>query len=102
MAYEYLMAYCLLTKDMEHFMQYVPLGASLNYKAIPNSYQEALVYVWEKTNSDPAKEIPYSISPLTMQRMKAFERVSPGQSNPDPAAFNAFTNTYWYYFQFRK
>ena len=102
MAYEYLMAYCLLTKDMQHFMQYIPLGRSLNYKAIPNSYQEALVYVWEKTNSDPAKEIPYSISPLTMQRMKAFERVSPGQSNPDPAAFNAFTNTYWYYFQFRK
>jgi len=102
MAYEYLMAYCLLTKDLQHFMQYIPLGKSLNYKSIPNSYQEALMYVWEKTNNDPTKEIPYQVNPLTMQRMKAFERVSPNQSNPDPKMFAEFSNTYWYYLQFRK
>lgn len=102
MAYEYLMAYCLLNKDLQHFMQYIPLGASLNYKAIPNSYQEALMVVWKKTNNDPAKEIPYQMNPLTIQRMKAFERVSPNQSNPDPKQFAEFSNTYWYYLQFRK
>jgi len=102
MAYEYLMAYTLLTKDLNHFMQYIPLGRSLHYKAIPTSYQEALMYVWIKTNNDPSKEIPYPISPLTMQRMKAFENVSPNQSNPDPGQFNEFTNTYWYYLLFRK
>ncbi len=102
MAYEYLMAYCLLNKDLQHFMQYIPLGRSLNYKAIPNSYQEALMYVWETTNNDPAKEIPYQMNPITLQRMKAFERVSPNHSNPDPTQFDAFSNTYWYYLQFRK
>jgi len=102
MAYEYLMAYCLLTKDLKHFMQYIPLGRSLNYKAIPNSYQEALMYVWEKTNTNPANEIPYQVSPLIQQRVKAFESMNASQSNPDPKLFAEFSNTYWYYLQFRK
>jgi len=102
MAYEYLMAYCLLTKDLQHFMQYIPMGRALNYSVIPTSYQEALIYVWEKTNKDPSVTIPYQITPITMQRMKAFERISPNQNNQDPALFDGFTNTYWYYLQFRK
>lgn len=102
MAYEYLMAYCLLTKDLEHFMQYMPIGRSLNYKTIPESYQQALVYLWEKTNNNPTVTIPYKISPVTMQRMKAFERISSAQTNPVQNQFEEFTNTYWYYLQFRK
>jgi len=102
MAYEYLMAYTLLNKDLTHFMQYIPLGRTLNYKAIPTSYQEALVYVWEKTNKDPSKDIPFPVTQLTMQRMKAFEQVSPGQSDPNPGLYSEFTNTYWYYLVFRK
>ncbi|MCX6239639.1 MAG: DUF6057 family protein [Bacteroidia bacterium] len=102
MAYEYLMAYTLLIKDLKHFVQYFPLGRTLHYKAIPNSYQEALMYIWEKTNTDPSKEILYPINPLTKQRIKAFERISPHQIDPDPKLFDAFTNTYWYYLQFRK
>jgi len=102
MAYEYLMAYTLLTKDLTHFFQYFPLGKSLRYRSIPNSYQEALLYVWEKSNTDPTKEIPYPINTLTMQRMKAFERISPNQTDPDPKLFSEFENTYWYYLQFRK
>ena len=37
MAFEYLMAYTLLNKDLKHFMQYIPLGRVLNYRTIPNS-----------------------------------------------------------------
>jgi len=102
MAYEYLMAYTLLTKDLKHFVQYFPLGISLNYKSIPNSYQEVLIYLWEKTNKDPLKEIPYPVSPLTRQRFSAFERISSNQTDPDSRLFSEFTNTYWYYLQFRK
>jgi len=102
MAYEYLMAYCLLTKDLKHFMQYIPLGRTLNYKAIPNSYQEALMYVWEKSNNDPSKEIPYQVTPLIQSRMKSFERLNSSQNSGDPKLFAEFSNTYWYYLQFRK
>ncbi|HEY5511035.1 MAG TPA: DUF6057 family protein [Prolixibacteraceae bacterium] len=102
MAYEYLIAYTLLTKDLKRFVQYFPLGVSLNYRSIPNSYQEALIYLWEKTNTDPTKEIPYPVSQVTRQSFKAFERISPNQINPDPKLFTAFSNTYWYYLHFRK
>ena len=101
MAFEYLMAYTLLSKDLKHFMQYIPLGHTLNYRTIPNSYQETLIYIWEKTNTDATKQIPYQIDPLTTQRMKAFKRISSAQGDSDANQFKEFTNTYWYYFQFR-
>jgi hypothetical protein len=102
MAYEYLMAYTLLSKDLKHFVQYFPMGEALNYKSIPNSYQEALVYLWEKANTDPTREIPYPVSPITKQRFKAFEGIRLSQSDPESKLFNEFSNTYWYYLQFRK
>jgi len=102
MAFEYLMAYTLLNKDLKHFMQYIPLGRTLNYRMIPNSYQETLIYIWDKTNTDPTKQIPYQIAPLTTQRMKAFEQISSTQGDSDAGLFKEFANTYWYYFQFRK
>jgi hypothetical protein len=100
--YEYLMAYTLLNKDLTHFMQHISLGRSLNYKAIPASYQEALVYIWEKTNTDRSKQIPYPINPLVIQRMNAFERISPGKGIPDQGLYGEFSNTYWYYLIFRR
>jgi len=102
MAYEYLMAYCLLTKDLKHFMQYIPLGSTLNYKVIPNSYQEALMYVWEKSNNDPTKQIPYQVSPQIQRRVKSYERMNSNQNSGDAKLFTEFSNTYWYYLQFRK
>lgn len=96
LAYEYLMAYTLLNKDLKHFLQYFPLGESLNYRAIPKSYQEALIYVWVNTNNDPTKDIPYPVSNATKQRLQAFQR-SAGATQP-----NGFSDSYWHYFYFRK
>jgi len=96
LAYEYLMAYTLLNKDLTHFLQYFPLGESLNYRTIPKSYQEALIYVWVNTNNDPTKDIPYPVSNATKQRLQAFQR-SAGATQP-----NGFSDSYWHYFYFRK
>ena len=60
MAYEYLMCYELLQRDMEKFMQYYPLGRFVGYDHIPRSFQEILVGNWMKTHSDP-RTIPYSV-----------------------------------------
>jgi len=100
MAFEYLMAYTLLSKDLKHFLQYFPLSESLKYRAIPKSYQEALYYAWSKTNNDPTKEIPYPISVATKQRFQAFQK-SPGQANSSSGK-NEFSDTYWYYLYFIK
>ena len=60
MAYEYLMCYELLQRDMEKFMQYYPLGRFVGYDHIPRSFQEILIGNWMKTHSDP-RTIPYSV-----------------------------------------
>ena len=60
MAYEYLMCYELLQRDMEKSMQYYPLGRFVGYDHIPRSFQEILIGNWMKTHSDP-RTIPYSV-----------------------------------------
>ena len=60
MAYEYLVCYELLQRDMEKFMQYYPLGRFVDYDHIPRSFQEILIGNWMKTHSDP-RTIPYSV-----------------------------------------
>ncbi len=60
MAYEYLMCYELLQRDMEKFTQYYPLGRFVGYDHIPRTFQEILIGNWMKTHSDP-RTIPYSV-----------------------------------------
>lgn len=60
MAYEYLMCYELLQRDLEKFVQYYPLGRFVGYDQIPRSFQEILIGNWMKTHSDP-RTIPYSV-----------------------------------------
>ena len=60
MAYEYLMCYELLQRDLEKFVQYYPLGRFVDYDHIPRSFQEILIGNWMKTHSDP-RTIPYSV-----------------------------------------
>lgn len=60
MAYEYLMCYELLQRDMEKFIQYYPLGRFVGYDHIPRTFQEILIGNWMKTHSDP-RTIPYSV-----------------------------------------
>ena len=60
MAYEYLVCYELLQRDMEKFVQYYPLGRFVGYDHIPRTFQEILIGNWMKTHSDP-RTIPYSV-----------------------------------------
>lgn len=51
MAYEYLLAYTLLVKDLLHFYEYYRLLENKKQdEAIPKSYQEALVFISGKAN----------------------------------------------------
>lgn len=101
-AYEYLMAYCLLTKDLQHFYTYYPLGKNINYEKIPIHYQEALIYIWSLKNQDPIQEIPYPVSDEVKNNLRTYGSIY--SSNKDPRAMlrKQFTGTYWYYFHFRK
>ena len=102
MAFEYLMACCLLKKDLPHFMKYFPLSESLHYRTLPKSYQEALIYIWGLNHNDPAKSIPYPISAQVKKRVEQYQNIYTSRFDAEPLLRNQFKDTYWYYLHFRK
>ncbi len=101
MAFEYLMAYCLLEKDVQHFVQYFPMGQSLMYFSIPRHFQEALYYAWDVSKSDVLKDIPYDINSGIKNSLNNYKRVYSSRPNPHSLLKQDYSDTYWYYFHFR-
>ncbi|MDR2920179.1 MAG: DUF6057 family protein [Tannerella sp.] len=96
MAFEYMLAYVLLQRDVERFMRYYPLGKHAGYDHIPRSYQEVLVYVWTQSHSN-FQGMPWSISPQVMQNVTDFARIYISQPNNRQLLQTRFGNTYWNY-----
>jgi hypothetical protein len=101
MAFDYLMAYTLLTKDLNHFVQYFPLGKSLRYKEIPAHYQEALIFLWANKTSQ-LNESPWAISNPVKQTFLNYTKVYSSVQKEDASTLSEFSQTYWYYLHFRK
>ncbi|MDR3142929.1 MAG: DUF6057 family protein [Tannerellaceae bacterium] len=101
MAYEYLMAYCLLTKDLQHFYSYYPLGKETACRQIPLSYQEALIYLWGLSNDNPST-IPYPISNEVKRRVQEYGKIYTSYPHSEPMLRPQYADTYWYYLHFRK
>ena len=94
MAYEYLMCYVLLQRDMGKFMSYYSLGQYVGYKRIPRAIQEVLIGNWLKKHPDP-KTIPYSVDGTILDNTINFIRIyvaNPNnpQLNQYPYASNAW------------
>ena len=101
MAYEYLMAYTLLNKDLGHLIQYFPLGKELGYKEIPAHYQEALVLAWTQKPSD-GRSLPWPINLAVKQNFKNYVKRYSSNFSTAQQMNDGFSQTYWYYFHFRK
>ncbi len=102
MAYEYLLAYCLLTKDLDRFMQYFLLGSELRYARLPYSYQEALLYLWSLSHDNPIQTVPYPISDHIKRNLLSYQNTYVNALRPEEALKKNHANTYWYYLHFRK
>ena len=96
MAYEYLMCYELLQRDMEKFMQYYPLGRFVGYDHIPRTFQEILIGNWMKTHSDP-RTIPYSVDAQNVNNTLNFIQLY--MQNPKDPQLNQqpYVSNAWYY-----
>ena len=96
MAYEYLMCYELLQRDMEKFMQYYPLGRFVDYDHIPRTFQEILIGNWMKTHSDP-RTIPYSVDAQNVNNTLNFIQLY--MQNPKDPQLNQqpYVSNAWYY-----
>lgn len=96
MAYEYLMCYELLKGDLEHFMEYYPLGKDVGYDHIPRSFQEILIGNWLKTHSDP-RTIPYSVDAQTVNNTIGFIRTYMANPNDPVLSTQPYVSNAWHY-----
>lgn len=96
MAFEYLMAWLLLQKDLEKFNKYYPIGRHANYTRIPTSYQEALVFIWTQSHNN-FNGMPWSIEQPTMQAMADFGQRYTANPNDPALTTGHLGRTYWNY-----
>ena len=96
MAYEYLMCYELLQRNMEKFIQYYPLGRFVGYDHIPRTFQEILIGNWMKTHSDP-RTIPYSVDAQNVNNTLNFIQLY--MQNPKDPQLNQqpYVSNAWHY-----
>ena len=96
MAYEYLVCYELLQRDMEKFMQYYPLGRFVDYDHIPRSFQEILIGNWMKTHSDP-RTIPYSVDAQNVDNTLNFIQLYMQNPKDSQLSQQPYVSNAWYY-----
>lgn len=96
MAYEYLIAYELLQRDVTRFMQYYPLGRFVQFDHIPYAIQQVLIGSWLQRHNT-LQGMPYSVDRQNVDATVAFIRAymtnrnDPALNQP-PLAYNA-----WHY-----
>lgn len=96
MAYEYLMCYVLLQRDLNKFMQYYPLGRFVGYDHIPRSFQEILIGNWMKTHSDP-RTIPYSVDAQNVNNTLNFIQLYMQNPKDPQLGQQPYVSNAWYY-----
>jgi len=101
MAYEYLMSSYLLQKDLDKFLEFLPLTKSMNYAEVPLVYQEALIYAKTLMTEWPAELEQYKISDDVNKRIELYASAFKNGGNKSPESMKqSFGNSYWYYVHF--
>ena len=96
MALNYLMAWCLLKKDLDRFVECIPL---VKTPAMPKAYQEALLLRWVLTHSD-FKGLPQYISLANARRIDSFiTDLRAGKTEAEMQ--QQYGDTYWFYYYYR-
>ena len=103
MAFEYLMASCLLEADLKRFVEQIHLLKTLHYTAIPNHYQEALLMYMIITGKREMN-LPYRLRGSVLESYQELEKILKKYKGDKLAARRELEirhkNTYWYYLMF--
>lgn len=95
-AFDYLLAWTLLNKDIERFVECLGL---VQYSIMPKGYQEALAMQWAMTHDD-ASGIPSAVEPRTVARLNQFIADSRAGIGADKME-ERYGKTYWFYYFYR-
>ncbi|MHC4353852.1 MAG: DUF6057 family protein [Planctomycetota bacterium] len=103
MAFEYLMAWYMLKRHLDEFVQKIELMRDLGYAELPPHYEEAaLIYIYEKRK--PLNLSGYRASPQKRRQIEDFTRILNSHGGNKQAAFKElskkFRNTYFFYYMY--
>lgn len=91
MAYEYLIAYELLQRDLARFKQYYPLGQYFKFDHIPNTIQQVLIGEWAQSHKT-LDGMPYSVDRMnvesTMQFLQTYMKDASDRALQQPPLYN--------------
>ena len=100
LAFEYLEATYLLSKDLDSFVSRFNLSESVGYPRIPTVYQEALLLWWSREHT-ANEQMPPGIDRNVFQSLNDFYAMTNHKAPVEQIA-QRFGQTYWYYYFFVK
>jgi hypothetical protein len=105
MAFEYLMAYCLLEGDLSRFVAHLGGLKDLGYSRVPRHFEEALlIYLQVAGQRDVALPAGLAVSQQTRDRFADFNRILSSHGGDRQAArlelAAKYEDTYWFYAQY--
>jgi hypothetical protein len=103
MAFEYLMAWYMLDKQLGKFVQNLERLKDFDYREVPTHYEEAaLIYVYG--TKKPIQLDGYLSNPEKRKQIEDFSRLLNSYGRDKKAAFNElsrkFRNTYFFYYMY--
>jgi|WetSurMetagenome_2_1015567.scaffolds.fasta_scaffold00009_76 hypothetical protein len=102
LAYQYLMAFYLLNKDLRNFMNNLSLMNTLKYTRIPVSYEEGILYVIGLTTKNPMANSEFKISNETKMRMQSYAEIYTSRPDAKKILGTRFGETFWYYLHYKQ
>jgi hypothetical protein len=106
MAFEYLMAYYLLDKDLSSFINYLIYVYDIGYKEVPKIYEEALLFYISLRDAKRIDLERYKLKRNTLERYRDYAGIilkNNRNMEASKAELNKYHgNTYWYYAHYIK
>ena len=100
MAFEYLMAWYMLKKNLSRLTQKMELLQDFGYTELPTHYEQAAL-IYAVTKKSPFFPSGYSPSPRVRRQFEEFNRILKAYGGNKQAAFNNLSrdlrNTYFFY-----
>jgi hypothetical protein len=106
MAFEYMIAFHLLTGNLRELVRHIPEFASFGYAEIPIHVQEAILVIAAQTPNFNEKLLYSSVQRNTyerfMQYQQTFMNYRDNINNARQELQKQFSDTYWFYLMFAK
>jgi hypothetical protein len=101
LAFEYLMAYYLLKKDLDGFLQNIGLVNELKYDKLPLVYQEAIAYILTRLPETPTQLQNFTLDQAVINNIKAYANLFSTDRNDTLKLKKEFGKTYWFYLHYK-